>query len=405
MRKRDGAESPRRGQAAITDGHPTRSFDANATRMAHAFSVVYTPSPWELRLMRLCDSMGGVILGLAIGILAAIMVGVISICMPMLSRRARMSATRQPSEITLMREDPGMPDGDERRLPPIRWDLVFTDEQRANRLALKEDISPMAQTSSSNFFEWPVLPYPIERQGDENRYEMLAHMIDGVFDEEPELTVYTNGENLGSVVDFAKYHLVDAEADSTEKNAMEYEAVVQAANEVHAEVEAELSELMPSGLVPPECSENMAYVMLLYRKLSSMSTYSDEVGDTEHNNDIYGALIEGESKCYGVACAAKAVLNRRGIPSFMGYGNAYGDEERRHAWVIMWIDGGWHVLDITYGQGQPAPDVIYFPAALQSQGYWRGCLSAYDEYIAYSHMVTDKGCEDLMRAYEREIGA
>ena len=96
MRKRDGAESPRRGQAAITDGHPPRSFDANATRMAHAFSVVYTPSPWELRLMRLCDSMGGVILGLAIGILAAIMVGVISICMPRRQKDRKAPCRKQP---------------------------------------------------------------------------------------------------------------------------------------------------------------------------------------------------------------------------------------------------------------------------------------------------------------------
>lgn len=386
--------------------HGTNSPGTMRFRHGDVVSVICAASPSWVRLRRLMEGLWGISIGLMMGISLIVVLVLLSIWLPMSLRRrdfpvASSTSTPIPESGPVSSTDA---DEGEEQLPPISWDLVLSPEQQANRLALREDISSMDADSASGFFTWRVLPYLIEPRDGSDRYAAFENLVDGVYDEEPELSVYTNGSCSGVTLDFAKYHLMDSETDSIEKNKQEYATVTEAADRIHAETEAELEEMRRSGSIPEGCSDDMAYAILLYRRLSSMSDYSDDVNDTEHANDIYGALIEGESKCYGVACAAKAILGRRGIPSFMAYGSVGGDDERRHAWVVTWLDGEWRVMDITYGQLWEMPQHPDLATAMEAKGRWYGCLTPYDAYVRQSHMVTDEECENLMRAYEHRIG-
>lgn len=74
-----------------------------------------------------------------------------------------------------------------------------------------------------------------------------------------------------------------------------------------------------------------------YALVSSGCTYADGFRDTAHFNDVYGAIVEGESECYGMAGAMRMVLRRLGVPSIMLLGQTGGGG--RHAIVAALIGG------------------------------------------------------------------
>ena len=333
----------------------------------------------------------------------------ISSDMPMFVRRHMMELQAGSAEAATVSETPdGTPipvTGTSLRLPQIQWDLILTDEERANRDAMREDIASMRDVSPVNIFEWPTLPYPIGEWYSEERFLDLARTIDCVYNDEPELSVYTNGQSLCACATLSTYNLIDANKDTQEENRREYDEVVAAADALHAEIESEMAG-RESATWPRPCDSDEMYVILLYERLGSRTTYSDDEGDTKHANDIYGALIEDESKCYGVACAAKALLNRRGIPSFIASGSADGNDDTRHAWVMLWIGGQWKVLDLTSAQGWAPPDVINVDdATMGAGGYWNGCMKPFEKFVENWGMAVDEDCLRLMGAYEASIGA
>lgn len=377
---------------------------------------------------RLRDYIEMVGLGVFLGLVLVAVCAIALIFAPMLIRRYQMGFLELPLPLSgsvlpvaeaaghdsLDVPDDQPVDGEGRdmpgssRLPQIEWESILTEEEQRNMAALREDVRDMTEAPAHNLFIWPTLPYPVTASPEQwdDRFELLSKLLDGVYNEEPELTVYTNGQSVSSVVTVAKYHLIEAEKASPDTNREEYDTVVRAADELDAKIRAMLTGPECRAYVDTgRCSEDELYVMLLYRELASISSYSDDIDDTPHANDIYGALIEGESKCYGVASAAKALLNRRGIPSFMASGSMDHDDDRRHAWVILWIGNQWKTIDITYAQSQDAPDTLDVDAALMGmQGYWGGCMRSYQEYVEQNNMKVDQQCLELMAAYEKTIG-
>ena len=72
-------------------------------------------------------------------------------------------------------------------------------------------------------------------------------------------------------------------------------------------------------------------------------------GNGGHIRTAYGALVKGESLCEGYARAAKAVLDRMGIPCVLvqgGYQSNEGSLEP-HMWNYVKVDGQWYGLDTT----------------------------------------------------------
>jgi transglutaminase-like putative cysteine protease len=200
------------------------------------------------------------------------------------------------------------------------------------------------------------------------------------------------------VLNVAKYRLADADGSTEEENKAEYDAVTKAADDLAAQID-ELVASDEMGRI--QYDEDSLYAIYVYQELGRRTTYSDDIDDTPHNNDIYGALIEGETKCYGISTAAKALLNRRGIPSFVASGAAHGDPSQRHAWVIAWIDDEWRVLDVTSAQGSVPPATVVDAASCS--GFWWGCLPTYDQYVESHDMMVDEDCKELMRAYEKLV--
>lgn len=84
--------------------------------------------------------------------------------------------------------------------------------------------------------------------------------------------------------------------------------------------------------------------------VKALATYLAETVDyispnsSAHCNDIYGALINHESACYGFSSAMKYIMDKRGIPNFIATGYKHGV---RHAWNMVDMDGTWLVVDVT----------------------------------------------------------
>lgn len=339
------------------------------------------------------------VIGLALGgLVSAVIVGLLVGTPAMLSRRAEIAGRAEAAGTG------GWPGS----LPPISWDLVDdAPTDAAQKAALREDIASM-EPAGDGMLSWPVLPYPIEGvdaditdsgvlkdegvpAGEELAYAHLMRLVRHVYSDEPALSVYTDGQCATANASVSKYRLEGEQPSTAEENRREYDAVVDRVSELAAEADALAGD------------SDWSYARAAYSLVCSLSTYADGEGDTRHHNDVYGALMEGETQCYGVSCAIKALLDQRGIPSFLASGSVGGDPERRHAWVVVWMDtpaGCWFAMDGTCAQGAATPDDL-----MGIGPYWSGCLVPIDEFVQSFNMEMDKECWDLMAEYERSLAA
>ena len=86
------------------------------------------------------------------------------------------------------------------------------------------------------------------------------------------------------------------------------------------------------------------FIESVTRQLAENITYSPD-HESAHANDIYGALINGDSRCYGYAASMKYILDMQEIPNFIATGTV---DDIRHAWNMVKLDETWYVVDATY---------------------------------------------------------
>lgn len=72
----------------------------------------------------------------------------------------------------------------------------------------------------------------------------------------------------------------------------------------------------------------------------SVNMYNQEFLDTDSNN-AYGLLFEGKAICSGYSDAMSIFLNKYGI-------NNYKISSDEHIWNLVYIDGSWKHLDVTW---------------------------------------------------------
>lgn len=89
------------------------------------------------------------------------------------------------------------------------------------------------------------------------------------------------------------------------------------------------------------------YVRSVMEQVSDRVHYTSD-SSSAHCNDIYGALIYGQSRCYGFATSVKYILDKQGIPNFIATGTVAGE---RHAWNMVNISDTWYVVDATMSRG------------------------------------------------------
>lgn len=84
------------------------------------------------------------------------------------------------------------------------------------------------------------------------------------------------------------------------------------------------------------------YVKSVLCQVAEGVSYSSD-SSSAHSNDIYGALVNGSSRCFGYAASVKYILDLQGVPNFI----ATGQMGQRHAWNMVNLDGVWYVVDAT----------------------------------------------------------
>ena len=150
------------------------------------------------------------------------------------------------------------------------------------------------------------------------------------------------------------------------------------------------------------------FVYAAYRDISSNCLYSDDRDDTLHHNDAYGALVEGESKCYGVSCAMKMVLDEKGIPNFVAYGIMHGEDgDMGHAWNMVYVDGEWYACDLTAGSLLAAEDYadntlnreILYSDINEMDTFYKKCMVPSDDFYAPGNIVPSELSVELQESY------
>lgn len=93
----------------------------------------------------------------------------------------------------------------------------------------------------------------------------------------------------------------------------------------------------------------------LYRHLTSTVTYCAQ-DDGDHT--LYGALVEQEACCQGVAGTMAWCLTRLGVPNQTVL--ATMPSGAGHAWNRVQLDGEWYELDATWDLGRTEENWLYY---------------------------------------------
>lgn len=108
------------------------------------------------------------------------------------------------------------------------------------------------------------------------------------------------------------------------------------------------------------------FVRRVFYYLSSTVEYADEDGG--HTNDAYGALVLGRSKCWGMSCAMKAILDEKGIECRIVTGER--STGGAHAWNLVKTESGnWLACDVTNGSGDWHADTSRYSGRSYSDLY------------------------------------
>ena len=161
-------------------------------------------------------------------------------------------------------------------------------------------------------------------------------------------------------------------------------------------VDARVEEFM-QGI--PEDADTYEKVKYAYEWIDDQVTY---VPDSEDNQNILSALLNGESVCAGYAKADQLLLQRMGIDALYVHGESIGDNGwGPHGWVMVNINGTWYHVDPTYGDGFGQSDDL-FPV----RDYTYLCIS--DGEILRNHTKADDVvypvCPDISLNYYVQHG-
>lgn len=80
---------------------------------------------------------------------------------------------------------------------------------------------------------------------------------------------------------------------------------------------------------------------------SELSAQEKEV--TRYTHSEYGALVNGSAICTGYAAAFQYLCDLLGVTSIYADGYAgYATGSTAHAWNMVWLDGAWYHVDVTW---------------------------------------------------------
>lgn len=174
----------------------------------------------------------------------------------------------------------------------------------------------------ANFEKTCYLPYPMPQERVQSLLALLCYECPELF--QVDLTHPTSyhsyeGQNDVIAVDFP-YCLDKAT----------YEDLLSKAKQA-------LSQFDTAGMTLLEAEK------YIYDILCRQITYN---ATSTHSANVYGALVEGQAKCDGIAKAMKWAMEDAGYPCMCVDGQPYGGGIG-HAWNIIPVDGHYYHLDLT----------------------------------------------------------
>lgn len=189
---------------------------------------------------------------------------------------------------------------------------------------------------------------------------VYRELYQGIMNHEAEIYVHSedaeeSNEILASVIyDFGEIFWTDGTATSTAYEEtmfndgytvveIEYNYSNEERKTKEQEIETVVSQVINS--IPAEYTE-YEKIKYVYEYLINNVSYVEEAPD---NQNLYSALVNGQTVCAGYSKANQYLLNRMGIYCTYVIGTAALEEEfESHAWNIVRCDGNYYYVDITW---------------------------------------------------------
>lgn len=174
----------------------------------------------------------------------------------------------------------------------------------------------------TNFEKTCYLPYPMPQERVQSLLALLCYECPELFQVDlTHPTSYHSYEGKSDVIAVDFPYCLDKAA---------YDALL-------ADAKQALSQFDTAGMSLLEAEK------YIYDILCHQITYN---ATSAHCANVYGALVEGQAKCDGIAKAMKWAMEKAGYPCMCVDGQPY-DGGIGHAWNIIAVDGHYYHLDLT----------------------------------------------------------
>lgn len=208
----------------------------------------------------------------------------------------------------------------------------------------------------ANFEKTCYLPYPVPQEQAQTLLALLCYQCPELFQVDlTQTTTYHSYEGSSDVIAVDFPYCMDKAT---------YDALLAQAQEA-------LGQFDTAGMTLLEAEK------YIYDILCRQITYTVE---TEHCENIYGALVEGKAKCDGISKAMAWVMENAGFPCMTVAGHSYEDGVG-HAWNVIPVDGHNYHLDLTADVQSEEQHEPLYPAYNLSADFMLAAYAPTDAFL------------------------
>lgn len=208
-----------------------------------------------------------------------------------------------------------------------------TDLYNSTKSTMDEDIV----SNPDDYSTWVQMPRSVIDAGKSMDMDELVRVWQYAIYDNPDLSIYATGGESSFLHSSGTSYAIDTPATNKE-GTQEIQSKLGAAKSKADEIADEAWDAAGG--------DTTEYIRRIYFWLVSNDTY-DENPTSIHGNDLYGAIIEGRTQCYGFSNAIKYMCDMRNIPNFIASGRIPAGTA--HAWNVIWSGEKWLVCDCTNG--------------------------------------------------------
>lgn len=144
---------------------------------------------------------------------------------------------------------------------------------------------------------------------------------------------------------------------------LEYSFNMKEAKEIKRNIESKYNEIINEAKTLDTDEEKVKFV---HDKLVRMAKYKDyEKKDKYKYQSIVSLFESGESVCAGYAYSFKFIMDNLNIKAIAVQNIEKNDVESSHIWNMVFLDGKWYNLDVTWDYQSSTEDEISYKFYLQ----------------------------------------